>query len=173
MAAGAAKGTGLVPSADQAEPQSSGPVSLVTELYYQCHRAIHVGSQVCQDTVSKLRHDLARPQRLLQDAESQFTQQDPFLTELRNNSQKKLCLYLSYQMVLLEPVSRELRTRFHVATTTWILQHATPCDPPTFPLPPPDHPHHLANIPEYFLENISDHVVFLKLHDLKSLEVIL
>ena len=74
-------------------------------------------------------------------------------------------MYLSLKAALTVPELLDTSMKFHIATSSWLVQVAR-CDdvtkftPVAFPLPPKV-PNSLAYIPEFIMGNVTDFTMFL------------
>ncbi|XP_015600659.1 ubiquitin conjugation factor E4 A [Cephus cinctus] len=167
--------TCLIPTPEGETRPVADSYGFVTECFFLTHRVLDLGYRVVLDKLMRTNQDLARIQRVYNDA--QVGGGSEVLEVLTHKMEMEMTKYLSLRASLLVPEMLSLLAKFHATTAEWLMQvnldnvkiqdaeraSYAPKEfkPVTFPLPDAV-PDTLRCIPEFVVENTVGFLCFLR-----------
>lgn len=149
--------------------------NFTTICFFVTHRILNLGFNPIVEKFMRLNQELARTQRLYEDAVRQAGENSQSVQPIKERMEHGMSQFLSYKAALLEPDNLELMLSFHSATSTW-LTHIATCSEferfqaVLFPLPATNL-HYLACVPEFIIDGLAEFVIFLRRFSTKTLEL--
>ncbi|KAL3875775.1 hypothetical protein ACJMK2_033692 [Sinanodonta woodiana] len=165
-ALGLLKETSLVPREGLEKLAEENSYNFITECFFLTQQCLNLGFHTVHRKFMEIHQELNRLQRLYHEIREQVPSDDMEPTRsIKMQTEKGLTVYLTLKAALTEPNFLELNMHFHLASATWLAQMAkedniTSFEPIQFPLPA-QVPRTLAYIPEFFMGNLTDFMLFL------------
>ncbi len=183
------KETKIITLSDQQQqpPARLPPIdfNFITECFYLTHHCLRLGYVALYQKLMKINSELSRWQSTYQQLMEGGNQSDPNMARLKSVYEKMTCEFLNVKSALLEPESLQKLVKFSCSTSSWlvylaifadsgyesatelkqlsnsgVVQKAT--DPLNLSI--------LAKIPEYFITNVVEFLVFL--HRFKDSDIV-
>ncbi|XP_012254969.2 ubiquitin conjugation factor E4 A [Athalia rosae] len=167
--------TCLIPTPEGESRPAAETFGFVTECFYLTHRALDLGYRVILEKLMRINQDLARMQRIYNDARGGGSSE--VLESITVRMEMEMTKFLSFRASLLAPEMLGLVAKFHAMTAVWLLQVNLDCvdsdkdvqstyapkefKTVTFPLPATI-PKTLRCIPEFVVENAVGFLCFLR-----------
>ncbi|KAG7211137.1 hypothetical protein KM043_010462 [Ampulex compressa] len=174
---GMATETCLIPAPEGRGRPVAKSFAFITECFFFTHRALDLGYRVVLDKFQRTSQDLARIQRVYNDAQTGGSME--VLEGITQRMEMEMSKYLSLRASLLAPEMLNLLAKFHATTALWLVQvnledlaeeeeesnredyMPRQCKEPIFPLPELA-PDTLSCIPEFLVENTIEFLCVLR-----------
>lgn len=164
------KETTLVPNSEE-HPEyptdQDSNMNFISDVFFLTQKCLNVGFRVAHEKFMKLNQELNRHQTLYREVEGSNPEA---VDTIRKRMDVIMTRYLSIKAALLEPNTLKAHMELIAATSTFLVQVAMSEGtlintdkfiPLTFPLP--QHiPQGLKYIPEFVMENICEHMLYVK-----------
>ena len=142
--------------------------NFMTEIFFCTHKALQIGFRACNERFLRLISDLQQLTRIYQ---SQVSSVPIDQSIIRKQLDESMTSFLSFKAMLSQDAVLDLMIRFHVSTSTWLLNLAMSdnlsqfsekfaavnveksCDKSS---------ELLSYVPEFIIENIIDLIIFLR-----------
>lgn len=159
--------------------------NFITECFFLTHNCLRMAYVSLYQKLMKINQELSRWQSTYQQLMESGNQSDPNMAKLKTLYEKMTCEFLNVKSALLDPESLQKLVKFSCSSSSWLVyvslfadsnyEKATELkrlDSPEFIRKPTDsfNLNILAKIPEYFITNIVEFLVFL--HRFKDSDIV-